>query len=323
MIKKLESKIHVVERFKLFGLIGLIFALIGAVSLVLLPFGVNFFNLDIDFQGGTTMTINMHKYLEKADLDNIESLVENATGVKVSSVQRASSEGYEDGSLVVVKSDALSPELRDKAYSALKEVYGLVGGVESDTVAEGQSGVVSDLLSCDSVDPIMGNDLRNAAIISASIAILLMLVYIAFRFEIRSGIAAVVALLHDVLVVISSYVIFRIPLNMTFIAVVLTIFGYSINATIVIFDRVRENKRLVKRTSFADLVNKSVWQTATRSINTTITTLLSIAMIAIFGVTSVRNFAIPLIVGVIAGLYSSVFISGPVWVKLAKNSKKR
>ena len=324
MIKKLESKIHVVERFKLFGLIGLIFALLGAVSLILLPFGVNVFNLDIDFQGGTTMTISMHKYLEKADLDNIEALVENATGVQVSSTQRASSEGYEKGSLAVIKSDALSPELRDKAYAALKEVYGLVGGVgETAADAGNESGVVSDLISCDSVDPIMGNDLRDAAIISAVIAILLMLAYIAFRFEIRSGVAAVVALFHDVLVVIGSYAVFRIPLNMTFIAVVLTILGYSINATIVIFDRIRENKRLIRKASFADIVNKSVWQTATRSINTTVTTLLSITMIAIFGVESVRNFAIPLIVGIVAGLYSSMFISGPVWVKLSKNSKKK
>ena len=149
-----------------------------------------------------------------------------------------------------------------------------------------------------------------------------MLIYIAIRFDVRSGLAAIVALAHDVLVVISAYVIFRIPLNLTFIAVVLTILGYSINATIVIFDRISENRKLIKKTSFADIVNKSIWQSATRSVNTTITTLLSIVMIAIFGVTSIRHFAIPLVVGIVAGLYSSMFISGSVWVKLTKNSNK-
>lgn len=338
MIRKLESKIHIVERFKLFGLIGLIFAFIGALSLILLPFGVNFFNLDIDFQGGTTMTINMHKVLEKADLDNIESIIEDATGVKVSSVQKAGGDGYEEGTLAVIKSDTLSPELRDKGYAALKDTYGLVGGVEiateeaetTETTETAESAEAttetevsdaeeaSDLIACDNVDPVMGKDLTRAAIISAALAVVLMLAYIAIRFDVRSGVAAVAALLHDVLVVLSAYVVFQIPLNMTFIAVVLTILGYSINATIVIFDRVRENRKLIKRTSFADIVNKSIWQTATRSINTTITTLLSITMIAIFGVTSVRNFAIPLIVGIIAGLYSSIFISGSIWAKLAK-----
>ena len=169
----------------------------------------------------------------------------------------------------------------------------------------------------------MGKDLRDAAIASAVLAILLMLVYIAIRFDIRSGVAAIVALLHDVLVVMGAYVVLQIPLNMTFIAVILTILGYSINATIVVFDRIRENRKTVKRTSFNDIVNMSVWQTATRSINTTVTTLLSITMIAIFGVDSVRNFAIPLVVGIIAGLYSSMFISGSIWAKLTKNTKKQ
>lgn len=350
MIKKLQSKIHVVEKFKIFGAVGLIFALLGAISLAVLPFGANFFNLDIDFAGGTTMTINMHKSLDKAELDKIASIVEEATGVKVSSAQKAS-DANADGTLAVIKSDTLSPELRDKAYAALKAEYNLAGGVaatvdadaptvdlvpvdaetasdaeeatDAEAPAEEVTEEVSDLVACDNVDPVMGNDLRDAAIVAAGLAILLMLVYIAIRFDVRSGIAAIVALLHDVLVVMGAYVVLQIPLNMTFIAVVLTILGYSINATIVIFDRVRENRKIIKRTSFDDIVNMSVWQTATRSINTTVTTLLSITMIAIFGVESVSNFAIPLVAGIIAGLYSSMFISGPIWAKLTNNSKKK
>lgn len=314
MFRKLENKLNIVNKFNIFAVIGVVFALVGLVSLILLPFGVNLFNLDIDFAGGTTMTYSMHKQLDKAELDNITAIVEEATGVDVSSAQKSG-----DGTEVIIKTSTLETEQRDAAFVALKEAYGLHDGTEK--VAEGET-AHTDILSVDNVDPIMGKDLRNAAIKSAFLAILCMLIYIAIRFDIRSGLAAIVALAHDVLVVISAYVIFRIPLNLTFIAVVLTILGYSINATIVIFDRIRENKKLMKKTSFGDIVNKSVWQSATRSVNTTITTLLSVVMIAIFGVTSIKYFAIPLVVGIVAGLYSSVFISGAVWAKLTKSSKK-
>lgn len=314
MFRKLENKLNIVNKFNIFAVVGILFALVGLVSLILLPFGVNLFNLDIDFAGGTTMTYSMHKQLDKAELDNITAIVEEATGVDVSSAQKSG-----DGTEVIIKTSTLETEQRDAAFVALKEAYGLHDGTEK--VAEGET-AHTDILSVYNVDPIMGKDLRNAAIKSAFLAILCMLIYIAIRFDIRSGLAAIVALAHDVLVVISAYVIFRIPLNLTFIAVVLTILGYSINATIVIFDRIRENKKLMKKTSFGDVVNKSVWQSATRSINTTVTTLLSVAMIAIFGVTSIKYFAIPLVVGIVAGLYSSVFISGAVWAKLTKSSKK-
>lgn len=315
MFEKMESKLHIVNKFNVFGAIAIVLVLVGLVSLVLLPFGVNFFNLDIDFAGGTTMTFDMHKTLDKAELDNIKSIVEKTTGVTVSSVQKSGEEDNE----VVIKSETLDTAQRDEAFIALKEAYGLHDGTEQ--VAEGET-AHTDVISVDNVDPVMGKDLRDAAIKSAFLAILFMLIYIALRFDVRSGVAAVAALAHDVLVVIGSYVVFRIPLNLTFIAVILTILGYSINATIVIFDRIRENKKIIKKTSFGDIVNKSIWQTATRSVNTTVTTLLSVAMIAIFGVSSIKYFAIPLVVGIIAGLYSSMFISGPIWVKLTNASKK-
>ena len=121
---------------------------------------------------------------------------------------------------------------------------------------------------------------------------------------------------------LSIYVVLQIPMNMNFIAAALTILGYSINATIVVFDRVRENRKLLRKVTFDDLVNTSIWQTLTRSINTTVTTLLTIVMVMIFGVTSIRNFAIPISVGIVAGLYSSVFLSGPIWAKFMGRGKK-
>lgn len=312
MFEKLQNRLNVVEKFNIFGTIGLVFALIGIVSLILLPFGVNTFNFDIDFLGGTTMTYEMHKELDKAELDNITNIVKSVEGVTPSAVQKS------EGTQVVIKTNALDTEKREAVFAALKAAYNLNDGTAKN---ENGEAIPSDILAIDNVDSVMGADLRNAAILSAVLAILCMLVYIAIRFDWRSGLAAIVALAHDVFIVMGAYVVFRIPVNMTFIAVVLTILGYSINATIIIFDRVRENKKLMKKTSFADIVNKSIWQTATRSLNTTITTLLAVVLIAVFGVTSIRNFVIPLIVGVIAGLYSSMFISGPIWVKLSKKAK--
>ncbi len=315
MITKLASKINYVGKFNITTIIAAIFMIVGIAGIVLLPFHVNLFNLDVDFAGGTTMTYNMHKQLDKAELDAIEATVEEAIGIEISSIQKAG-----DGSEVVIKTSTLEAEQRDKVFNSLKEKYGLHDG--SEEVAEGEEPTVSDIISVDNVDPVMGADLRNAAIISAVLAILLMLVYIVIRFDFRSAIAAVAALVHDVFVVMSAYIILGIPLNMSFIAVILTILGYSINATIVIFDRIRENKKLLKKTAFDGIVNTSVAQTVTRSVNTTITTLLAVVCVIIFGVSSIRQFAIPLAVGIVAGLFSSVFIAGPVWAKLVKSGKK-
>lgn len=129
----------------------------------------------------------------------------------------------------------------------------------------------------------MGADLRNSAIIASAVAAVLILLYITIRFEFRSGIAAVIALVHDLLVMLSMYIIFQIPFNMNFIAAALTILGYSINATIVVFDRIRENRKLMPKEEFASVVDHSIWQTMNRSINTTVTTLLAIVLLFDFG----------------------------------------
>ncbi|CDD03638.1 protein translocase subunit SecF [Ruminococcus sp. CAG:382] len=139
-----------------------------------------------------------------------------------------------------------------------------------------------------------------------------MLVYIAIRFKFASALAAVTCLCHDVLIMLTFYTIFQIPVNTNIIAALLTILGYSINATIIIFDRVRENSRRMD-TDFADVVNASVRETFTRSLNTTLTTLFTIGMIYILGVSSIRNFALPIIIGLVAGFFSSVFLSGMLW----------
>lgn len=173
-----------------------------------------------------------------------------------------------------------------------------------------------------SVGASVSKDLRDAALISATIAVILMLVYITVRFQFSSAVAAVVCLCHDIFIVLAAYSILQIPVSSSIIAVVLTILGYSINATIIVFDRVRENVKRNQNKTFDENVNISINQTLTRSINTTITTLLTIGLIYILGVQSIKEFALPLIVGILAGLYSSVFLAGSLWTTFKKKGSK-
>ena len=178
--------------------------------------------------------------------------------------------------------------------------------------------------STDTVSSEISSGLRESAILATVVAVILMLIYIAFRFEVSSAFAAIVCLAHDLFVMLVAYSIFQIPVNSTIIAALLTILGYSINATIIIFDRIRENDRKFTNAKFAEKVDDGIKSTFTRSLNTTLTTLFTIGMIYILGVTSIKNFALPIIVGILAGLFSSVCLAGPLWYafKNLKNKKK-
>lgn len=173
--------------------------------------------------------------------------------------------------------------------------------------------------STDSVSAEVSAGLKATAIKATIIAVILMLVYIAFRFQISSAFAAILCLAHDLFIMITAYSLFQIPVNSTIIAALLTILGYSINATIIIFDRIRENdKKMGSSVPFADKVDDGIRATFTRSLNTTLTTLFTIGMIYFLGVTSIKNFALPLIVGIVAGLFSSVCLAGPLWNLIKK-----
>lgn len=270
------------------------------ISLVIIAAGVacyfinSGFNLDIDFAGGTEIIISGIEYDEAKITKSLESI----EGVEVSTVQKT-----EDGVLVKTKflEDAQKTAVENKIPQDFKD---------------------AKISSVDSISPSIGNELWTSAAASIAIAALLMLLYITFRFEVLSGIAAVIALIHDLLIMIAFYAIFRIPVNTSFIAAILTILGYSINATIVIFDRIRENSRqAAKNETFFGVVNRSIKQTFARSVNTSLTTLFTLVVLYIIGVDSIKEFALPLIVGIIAGTYSSVFISGSIWAML-KGDKK-
>ena len=177
-----------------------------------------------------------------------------------------------------------------------------------------------DMLSIDQVDPIIGSELRNQALVGILIAIVAMLIYISIRFEISFAIAAIIALAHDMLILLSFFAILRIQVNAPFIAAMLTVLGYSINDTIVVFDRIRENRKKVKKLELEELINSSISQSLMRCINTSVTTLFTIIALYIFGVEAVKSFALPLIIGFVAGTYSSIFIASPIWY-IIKNRK--
>lgn len=255
-------------------------------------------NYSLEFQGGTSTTIpftediNIEEF--EADVKPLVSEVIGSTEIQAQLVQ-----GNND---VVIKTRELDLETRQKLNTALAENFGVD---ENSITAENISSTIS-------------GEMRADALVAVLLATVLMLLYIWFRFkDIRFAASAVAALVHDVLVVLAFYAIARVSVGNTFIACMLTIVGYSINATIVIFDRIRENLAGArKKDELKDIVNMSITQTLTRSIYTSLTTLIMVVVLFILGVASIREFALPLMVGIVCGAYSSVCITGALWYLL-------
>jgi preprotein translocase SecF subunit len=277
---------NLIKSSKIFFIVSAIVILAGIATIL-----VAGLNQDIDFAGGTAMHVRIGKQF---DNNEINAIVTDAIGIAPSSIQKVG-----EGDEVIIKTKEIDTIQRDKVFQALKQKYGLDQ---------------KDLFSTDNVNPTIGNELKYQALMASLIASILMLIYITFRFEFKSGVAAVIAMIHDVLVMLTVYAVFRIPINTSFIAAILTILGYSINDTIIVFDRIRENRKYMKKEEFSNVVNKSIWQTMARSINTSLTTLLTITVLYILGVQSIKDFAFPLIVGIVSGTYSSIFIASPIWV---------
>ena len=290
----MQKTLKIVQNAKYFWAISAIVILLGVVSL----FINGGFAQDIDFAGGMSMTIDFGDQAKDLDLKDVAAVVkEAAPEIGEPIVQRS------DSNQIVIQTVSVENDVRDAIQNKILEKYSLAPEA---------------VLSTDNVSATVGGELKAQAVKATAIAALLMLIYIAFRFEFKTGVAAIVALLHDCAIMLSYCAIFRVPLNTTLIAALLTIIGYSINNTIVVFDRVRENYKKNHRAPFADTVNGSVMQTLGRSVATTITTLLPVVMLFIFGVTSIRQFTIPLIVGLLAGTYSSILLATPVWAWLKK-----
>ena len=302
--RKSKKRFPILKNFKIFGGISVVLIVTGLVALILLPFGKNLFNLSIDFAGGTEMEFNMHTAVTQDIQTEVSDLFKDATGVDASSVT-SSGDGNED---VLIRSTSIDSEQRAAVIDKMLEKYSL-----ADT----------DILNNNDVSASVGSDLQRSAFICSILAILLMLVYITFRFELTSGLAAICCLVHDLLVMLSVYVLLQIPLDSNFIAAALTILGYSINASIIVFDRVRENLRTARKEPFEVIGEKSIWQTMGRTINTTLTTLFTIGMVYILGVPSLKQFTLPLIVGILAGGWSSVMLSTGLWGFFRKKFRRR
>lgn len=278
----------IVENKKYFFIISALIILTG--GLFTLIQGVE---LGIDFTGGTEIEVDMEQYVEASEIREILDQYDPAASINHI--------GGDQHNIVIRTSEDLSGEDRRDLYSELQERYNLT---------EDQP------LRVDQFGPSIGQEIQQRALLSILISAIGMLIYITFRFELSYGIASLTALLHDILILLSIYAILNIPINNPFIAAVLTILGYSINDSIVVFDRVRENIPFLKKNNYVDLGNLSIQQTLKRSIITSVTTLLTIIALYILGVEQIRTFALPLIAGILSGTYSSIFIATPVWVMI-------
>ncbi len=274
----------------------IISAAIIVIALLMSIFGLGI-NLGIDFAGGTSLIYNAG---EPADQKTVEDLV-SAQGVQSTAITLQGENGQEINIRVTQVAEDEVNGIQAKLQEALSGKY-----------------PATTLVNRNTVGPVAGRRLVGNAIRSVLIAAVLMLIYIAIRFDLNSGLAAIFGLLHDVLMMLAFMVLLRsiIQMNSTFIAAMLTIVGYSINNTIVIFDRIRENVRKQPTANKVSIVNKSVRECLGRTINTTLTTLITIVMLYILGVASIKEFALPIIIGILSGVYSANMINGYVWAFL-------
>ncbi len=264
-------------------------------------------NYSLDFVGGTSTTVTLNEDMSLEDIDaQIVPHIEKITGD--GNVQTTKVAGSND---IIIKTRTLNVDEREAFADVMTSNFG----------------VAEDSITAETISATVSSEMKSDAIVAILVATLFMLLYIWFRFkDIRFGASAVIALLHDVLVVLAFYAAVRVSVGNTFIACMLTIVGYSINATIVIFDRIRENLRnMGHKDNLQDLVNRSISQTLSRSIFTSLTTFFMVASLEVFGVSSIREFALPLIAGILCGTYSSVCITGALWfvfkTKLGKKAE--
>ncbi len=251
-------------------------------------------NYSLEFKGGTATTVAFSEAmtLEKANAEVAPFIEEIAGGaVQIQTVQ--------DSNEVIFKTSTLNVEQREELNQMFVDKFG----------------VEENMITSETISSVISSEMKSDTVIAVVVAIIFMLLYIRIRFkDLRFGLSSIIALLHDVLVVLAFYAVARVSVSNTFVACMLTIVGYSINATIVIFDRIRENMATMShKDDLKDIVDKSVTQTMSRSIFTSLTTFIMVAVLYVLGVTSIRDFALPLMVGIVCGAYSSICLAGSLW----------
>lgn len=281
-------------KFILFTVSAVIF-LIGGI------FGIMHggFNLGMDFTGGATVWADLGKAYSIQDVKTIMDKFDDAATITTA--------GDKKQEVLIKTSHIFSNAERAQLQNGFKEKF----GIEPTS------------MQFDTIGAVIGAELRNQALLALFLACVGIMLYVSFRFEWRFGLAGVLALVHDLLMLFTVYLVLDIPVNSSFIAAVLTIVGYSINDTIVIFDRMRENMKLQRKWDPETLADDSINSTLARSINTVMTVIICVAALYFFGVPSIKEFALPLLVGIASGCYSSIFIASPIWVLLKGTKKKR
>lgn len=328
----MNKSFRIIEKSKYFFIASCAIILAGIVLLIALGL-----NLGLDFTEGATLQVNLNVLStanDQAYCDAIEDYIEEQ-GFEIEGTPRTTttSDGY--ASFIynlhysyngeVIDADAFAEQLGDEESGLISDIIAYVNANEGNFItaeAEGDyitkdGGITSSYTSPDAT-----KSLTRKAFIAIAIAIVAMLIYIAIRFKVTSGIAAVIVLCHDVFVMITLTTLFQITVNTTFIAAVITVIGYSINATIIVFDRIKENLAKHPELTDAQVANRSIAETVRRTIFTSITTLVMIALIAILGVSTIQEFALPIIFGLLSGVYSAILLSGCVWVVVRKVAKK-
>ncbi len=337
MMKIKNLKFNFFKNFKFLAPVSLAIILVGVILMLIPKVGMN---VGIDFAGGANVSIDFGDYVAthqeiKDDLVEEVNKVVEAEGFEIGSVRWSGDDEniYEIGIKYTINGEKVDSSSESAQQEFLEKITDETDGLKVKIAKAVNDYTTEFEFTADSIsENIVGGEtsrkLLNNAILATAIAIVIMLIYIAIRFTLTSGLAAIVALCHDVLVMIALTTIFQIQVNTTFIAAIITIVGYSINATIVIFDRIREVSKLdsMKDATDAEIANKSIKDTLGRSILTTLTTLAVIVVLAIvcsvLGISTMSEFALPIIFGLIAGAYSSVFLSAPIWVYFRRLGRK-
>lgn len=276
--------------------------LVGSLALV-----TGGLNLGIDFTGGTLLHLNIGREftLEEARQTLKPFGLEGSSLQKVGEVGAVAAEQQE----LLIRTPSLEAERQAEVFAAFRERFAL----QEDA-----------LLRVETVGPIIGGELQRQALMSLVLASLLIVIYLTIRFEYRFAIAAIIALLHDALAIVTFFYLFRLEVNSPFVAAILTTLGYSVNATIIIFDRIRENLKNRRKEALSALVETSIRQSLVRCVNSVLTTLLVLLALYIFGGVTLRPFMAAMIAGVVLGTFSSMFLAGPLWLiwKEAETGRK-
>ncbi|MDW7738690.1 MAG: protein translocase subunit SecF [Bacillota bacterium] len=282
-------------------LLSLVLVVAGLISLSI--FGLN---LGIDFTGGTVLHLNLGEDFSIEEVQEVIAPFEELEGAAIQVVQGRDLDGDLSDEGLVIKAQYIEEARRDALMDTLRNRWPQLDPAD---------------LRIESVGAVVGSELARQALLSLAVAVALMVVYITIRFEFKFAVATIASLLHNVLIVIGIFSILRMEINVPFVAAILTVFGYSVNDTIVIFDRIRENTKHKRKSEYAAVVNESINQNLMRSINTSLTTLfVLIALLFGFhyyiGSLDLIVFVVALILGVFIGTYSSIFIASPLWINL-------